>query len=425
MTLAWCVLAIALAGSDKTPAAKASEPEEIWPMRLREAVDFGLRECPSIRVTFEPGWRPLLCFPEGPTDEIGRRPVPKGATPSSIVVEPVDVHASLPNIKSEVTSNVRSVEREYWHLAVRHVELWAADRAVNHALDVKAVEEAFGNPACPQDFDDYTTIQRRLTQFAKDLRDRTADVIAAERQLRNLIGVPESDNRRIIPITPPAEAPLAFAWGTCLDSVPANHSFVPRPKALCCTPKPNLIAALDEFDEIPPKQIFRIEDEVCLARWCLALPPRASGFSCCFGEPSRLPPQPLVLLRKRARHSPPLFDRAVLEAQSSYTHYATAKRLRVTAEAQMEAQHSLWYKGLTSAARYLDAVEQFTTAVATASRELHAFNLAVSAVNQIQGTILDQHEIIVQEPTAQHAASDGEAINTRSTRFHLMEEKIQ
>jgi hypothetical protein len=216
MTLAWCVLALVLSAADDPATAKAGEPEEIWPMRLREAVDFGLRECPSIRVTFEPGWRPLLCFPEGPTDEIGRRPVPKGATPSSIVVEPLDAHASLPRIKSEVTSIVRSVEREYWHLAVRHVALWAADRAVRRALDVIEIAEAFGNPDCLQDLDDFTTIQRRLTQFEKDLRNRTADVIAAERQLRNLIGLPESDNRRIIPITAPTVSRPTDA--SCSDS---------------------------------------------------------------------------------------------------------------------------------------------------------------------------------------------------------------
>ena len=425
MTVAWCVLAIASAALDKTPAAKACEPEEIWPMRLREAVDLGLRKCPSIRVPFEPNWRLPVCTWGGPPVEIDRRPVPRGATRSSIVVEPVGADARLPHIKSEVTSIVRSVEREYGHLAMRHVALWAADRAVDRARNLIEIEETLGDPDCPQDLDDLAATQRRLKHLEKNLLARTAELNAAERGFQAMLGLPASDSRRIVPITPPTEAPLVFAWNTCLDNVPSNHSLVPRPKAFCCSPRPNLIAALDEFDGIPLKQIFCIEDEVWLARWCLVLPPPASSGSCIYGEPSRLPREPLVLLGKRARQSPPSFGRAVLEAQSSYKRYAATKYLQVTAEAQLEAQRSLWCRGRISPDSYLDMIEQFTRATVNAARELHAFNLAVSAVKQIQGTLLEQYEIIVQEPANQHPTLATNQVDSRAIPINLTEENIQ
>jgi hypothetical protein len=43
---------------------------------------------------------------------------------------------------------------------------------------------------------------------------RTSDVITSERQLRNILGLPPADNRRVIPVTPALEAKLAPAWET-------------------------------------------------------------------------------------------------------------------------------------------------------------------------------------------------------------------
>ncbi len=43
---------------------------------------------------------------------------------------------------------------------------------------------------------------QRLEQFNLDLVTKTSDVITTERQLRNLIGLPPADNRRIVPVTP-------------------------------------------------------------------------------------------------------------------------------------------------------------------------------------------------------------------------------
>ncbi len=325
MTLAWCVLALFLSVADDPAPVKADEAQEIWPMRLREALDLGLRKCPSIRVTYAPGWwLPIGCF-DGPPPEIDRRPVPKGATPSSIVVEPVGSHAAPPRIKAALTKIIRSVESEYWRLAVAHVALWAADRTVVHALDVIEVEEAFGDPDCPQDLDDFITVQRRLRQFENDLLDRTADVIAAERQLRSVIGLPESDNRRIIPITPPIEAPLVFAWGTRPDGIPTNPPSLLRLKRLYRLHEQDVSGALNEFDACPEALPWE-EDEGSQDRWFLDRPPEMQhhgGYQC------ESPIDMLLfrlLLRRQSPNSPPSFDRAAsrLRAVTSTTQTPNA-----------------------------------------------------------------------------------------------------
>ena len=58
--------------------------------------------------------------------------------------------------------------------------------------------------------------QQRLEQFRLDFVTRTSDVITTERQLRNILGLPPADNRRIVPVTAPTEARLEPDWDASL-----------------------------------------------------------------------------------------------------------------------------------------------------------------------------------------------------------------
>ena len=115
-------------------------------------------------------------------------------------------------------AHVRSVEQQYWNLGVSYVQLWATEKAVRLTREVLEREQARskagrGNTA------DVAEAQQRLEQFNLDLVARTSDVITAERQLRNLLGLPPADNRRIIPVTPPTEARLEPDWDKCLATM--------------------------------------------------------------------------------------------------------------------------------------------------------------------------------------------------------------
>ncbi len=63
---------------------------------------------------------------------------------------------------------------------------------------------------------DVAEAAQRLEQFNLDLVTKTSDVITTERQLRNILGLPPADNRRIIPVTPPTEARLEPDWDASL-----------------------------------------------------------------------------------------------------------------------------------------------------------------------------------------------------------------
>jgi outer membrane protein TolC len=63
---------------------------------------------------------------------------------------------------------------------------------------------------------DVAEAQQRLEQFNLDVVTRTSDVFTTERRLRDLLGLPPADNRRILPTTPPIEVRLEPDWEKCL-----------------------------------------------------------------------------------------------------------------------------------------------------------------------------------------------------------------
>jgi outer membrane protein TolC len=117
----------------------------------------------------------------------------------------------LERFKAEVMAHVRSVEQQYWNLAQAHVRLWNSDRAVSLAQEILNHEQAELVVGRGTDADVADAAQR-LEQFNLDLVTRTSDVITTERQLRNTLGLPPADNRRIIPVTAPIEARVEPDW---------------------------------------------------------------------------------------------------------------------------------------------------------------------------------------------------------------------
>ena len=142
-------------------------------------------------------------------------PVGLEANRAPIVIARLNADAAVWRFKAEIMAQVRSIEQQYWSLAQQHVQLWSAERAVELAREIVNREQAelvVGKGTVA----DVAEAQQRLEQFNLDLVTRTSDVITTERQLRNILGLPPADNRRIIPVTPPTEARLEPDWESSL-----------------------------------------------------------------------------------------------------------------------------------------------------------------------------------------------------------------
>jgi hypothetical protein len=425
MNLAWCVLAVAVIAADDPTSAKSDE-YEIWPMRSREAIRIAFENSKSVRVTFA-GDRNILvqnCWGDPVANEpVEKRPRPLSADRWSIVIEPVDPDASVARFRSEVTAIIRPVEESYWNLAEAHVGLWAADRAFQLAENLVEIEESIGDPSNPQDLIDLADAYKRLHQFHKNIVSANVDVTHAERRLRKLMGVSESDQRRIIPVTPPTEAPLAFAREACLDVVMTKRPDRIGRKPFARLVGDNLIEALRTLDATSPLPEPKHDEE--LKAVCMRPEYEGPGSSCGQNRPAEYPVLSSPLFPRQVIHQTTrALARAVLKVDSDYESYAKAKRLRVAANQELELQRVNCTKDRISADRYLDAVEQYATLVVNERHCLALYNSALTFVNECQGTLLEDHGIVVTRPTgkiANHAVPLSTE-HTDETRSDVTEE---
>ena len=106
-----------------------------------------------------------------------------------------------------------------------------------------------------------------------------------------------------------------------------------------------------------------------------------------------------ILLRARAylqqvvhqtTHS---LARFFLEIDANYKQFKTASRLRAAAAQRLDAQRAYYEEGRITIDRFLDAVSQYATAVATEAQYKTTYNISIVALEEAKGTLagLRQH----------------------------------
>ncbi len=422
-----------------TKPRKLDDPEapEAWPMTLPEAYRIALDNSEFVRViAFGAQGIPIGGF-EPTALKAGTPPNENKADSSPIspiVIACLNADAGVWRFKAEVLAQVRSVEQQYWNLAQAHVQLWAADRAVNLAQEVLKREQAeleVGRGTVA----DVAEAAQRLEQFSLDLVTRTSDVITTERQLRNLLGLPPSDNRRIIPVTPPTEQLIVYDWDACLSEMMDEQPDIVQQKVLVQVAELQLLMArnqllprldlnaLDQLNGLGQrmdsafavmtaatlKTLEPVKSDGDKAAGRNANPENANkylGFQMPLGMRSQLADMrqaQYILLRSRAylkqiehqtTHS---LARFFLEVDANYKQYKTSSRLRVAAAQRLDAQRAYYEEGRITIDRFLDAISQYATAVATEAQYKSTYNISLAALAEAKGTLLADRNIVIAE----------------------------
>lgn len=129
--------------------------------------------------------------------------------------------------KQNVMALVRSVETAYWNLYAAHVSLRALERVIPLAAEVVRVEEARleTGQAIPADVAQAESTLAQLRQ----LRERAlANVLQREAELRNLLGLPPNDDRRIVPAERPPQAPVELDWQAAIAAAVEHRPDIAR-----------------------------------------------------------------------------------------------------------------------------------------------------------------------------------------------------
>jgi outer membrane protein TolC len=365
--------------------------------------------------------------------------LPVGGAP--IVISRLNADASVWRFQAEVMAQLRSIEQQYWNLAQSHVQLWSSDRAVSTAEEILKREEAElkvgrGTHA------DVAEAKQRLEQFQLDLVTRTSDVITTERQLRNILGLPPADNRRIIPVTPPTEARVEPDWDSSLAQMLDCQPDIRQQQVLVRLAELHLLINRNQL--LPPLSFATLDqlnglgqeldsvNDVVTGYTLKALKPviagaeksagidadpvdhssfltRQVGYTLQAASWTRSPigntrQAQYTLLRSRAfmqqvihqtTHS---LARFFLEIDANYKQFQTASRLRAAAADRLDAQRAYYEEGRITIDRFLDAVSQYSTAVATEAQYKTAYNISIVALEEAKGTLLAYHNIVVTEP---------------------------
>src|SRR5262249_48154919 len=89
--------------------------------------------------------------------------------------------------------------------------------------------------------------------------------------------------------------------------------------------------------------------------------------------------------------------RFFLEIDANYKQFKTASRLRAAAAQRLDAQRSYYEEGRITIDRFLDAVSQYATAVATEAQYKTTYNISIVALEEAKGTLLAYDNISVAE----------------------------
>ncbi len=369
------------------------------------------------------------------------------ANRANIVIARLNADASVWNFKAAIMAHVRSIEQQYWSLSQQQIALWSRETAVRLGEEILRRERAeleVGRATTA----DVAEAEQQLENFKLSLVTATSDVITTERQLRNILGLPPADNRRIVPDTAPTEARLEPDWETSLAQMLAFQPDIVQQQLLVrltelqlllarnqLLPQLNLNAlyqfnglghTLDQAEAVSAGSGLNVINPLT------SLKNRAAGlntqpqnvkdfnqwqvgltFSMPIGFRAPLATvrqSQYQLLRQRAflqqivhqtTHS---LARFFLEVDANYKQFRTAQRLRAAAQQRLEAQRAFYEEGRITIDRLLDAVSQYANAIAQEAQYKTSYNTSIAALEEAKGTLLAYDNIAVAESASPRKA---------------------
>jgi outer membrane protein TolC len=369
--------------------------------------------------------------------------IPSGleANRAPIVIARINADAAVWRFKAEIMAMVRSVEQQYWSLSQQQVQLWSRETAVSLGEEIlrrelAELEVGRGTTA------DVAEARQQLEGFRLQLVTATSDVITTERQLRNIMGLPPADNRRIVPVTAPSEARVEPDWDSSLAQMIAFQPDIVQSQLLVRLAELQLLIArnqllpalnftalyqlnglghhLDQSEAVMTGAVLEsINPLVSLNQRNAGLNSGVPGayrdfqtwqiglqFSMPLGFRAPLAntrQAQYTLLRQRAfvqqivhqtTHS---LARFFLEVDANYKQFKTAARLRAAAQERLEAQQADYEVGRITIDRYLQAVSEWANAVAQEAQFKTSYNISIVALEEAKGTLLAYDNIAVAE----------------------------
>ena len=140
----------------------------------------------------------------------------RAANLAPILIARVDTERSFFRMKSAVQDMVAGVIDTYWNLSFAQVDVWARRQQVRQGKE--ALDRAIGRlDAQLGDVAEVAQTRVAYNNFRANLVTAESNRLNQEAVLRNLLGLPPADGRRLVPSTPPLVNRFPFAWQDMLS----------------------------------------------------------------------------------------------------------------------------------------------------------------------------------------------------------------
>jgi outer membrane protein TolC len=376
------------------------------------------------------------------------------ANRAQIVVSRLNADLSVWRFKAEVMALVRSIEQQYWVLSQQHVRRWAAEAALDLSEELLAETRDFAEAG---DYrgrrDSLASAQVQVENARLQYTVALSDVLTTERQLRNILGLPPADNRRIIPVTEPTDARLEPDWTASLAQMVSFQPEIIQNQLLVRVAEMQLLLArnqllpaldfnvlyqfngfgqdLDTAEAVGTGAILRALDPLQVTRQQAAglnpLPGEYDNFqSWQVGFTFQMPlgfragladtrQAQLALLRQRAflqqivHQQTHALARFFLEVDANYKQYRAAQRVKEAAWDRLDSQRARWELGLRNPAQsrspgesvsteqLIDSINAWTNSIAQEAQYRCTYNTSIAVLEESKGTLLAYDNIAVAE----------------------------
>ncbi len=361
-----------------------------------------------------------------------RQPLLRGAgvdvNRAPIVIARIRADQALWEFRRAVQLLVRQVEEAYWELLGSEVQLATTKTALEGTAElVRIVSEGQIGPRQPVDLLEARQQFARLRrQYSLQLTSeqvpgsRFPGVLAAERRLRELMGLEPTDGKRIVPVDEPQIAPVKFDWHTMVEEAFTYQPEIQRAKLGVADARKRLLIARNSA--LPRFDLFARRDWKGLGNGfedSVGAITDAQGATYEYGGQleinlgyreatsalQRAREEELKakeLLRDQARDIVQQLTQNLREVDGHYQAYTRSMDLVQTTQERVVAERFKYENvGVTEGRfgidRLLDAVQSLSEAQITLMQDKIEYNVALAQLEETKGTILRYNSIQLRE----------------------------
>ena len=332
-----------------------------------------------------------------------------------IVIARLNTEVSFFQYKDSVQEMVRGVIEAYWNLVNARTDAWAKKIQVQLSEESYSYQQARLKSGIG-DIRDVAQARVTYTQFKANLVAADANVLTREGALRNILGLPPSDDKYIVPVSAPTSRRLRPEWDELVQLAEARRPDIVELKIIIEAEQQRLLQAenqmLPQLNAVASYQWNGLSgtmpDGETLAtpagkfvNWTIGV-----NFSVPLGMRqgrAQVRQEKLLILRDRANLEQGLHNAihelsmTVRDLDSAYEQYLAYKESRVAAEINIKVQNEKFKAGTSIYLNVLQAITDWGNSVTSEAAAMLSYNVALATLERRTGTILQTHGLVFNE----------------------------